>query len=81
MRSYTDWERRKFYYNKFIRVGFCICMVGLVLINASQLWAEEPYYKGKVLILFNNFPPGVLLMYGPAFRPDTFLDLFRGNRP
>ncbi len=58
MGSYTDWKKRKFYYNKFIRVGFCICMVGLVLINASQLWAEEPYYKGKVLILFNNFPPG-----------------------
>ncbi len=45
-------------HKRFISVLFCILVISLVLTDARQLWAAEPYYKGKTLILINNFPPG-----------------------
>ncbi len=58
MRRFVGWRKKKFYYGKFMQLGFCILVVSLVLINTDRLLAAEPYYKGKTLILLNNFPPG-----------------------
>ncbi len=58
MRNFDKVRKRNFYDKKCVQLGFFILMTILFLINASHLLAAEPYYKGKTLILLNNFPPG-----------------------
>ncbi len=42
---------------KFCSLIF-IFMTGLLLINSSQSWGAEKFYKGKKVVLICNFSPG-----------------------
>jgi hypothetical protein len=58
MRNATLRKGKKVCWSKLFCLGVFLLIEGLALIGAGQLLAQEPYYKGKVLILLNNMPPG-----------------------